>query len=168
MVRLFGTKANIVFLLALALATAAGCADSSSSGKNAPPTANSADEQTLATAALRIINREREAGLIRPLEWDDTLAGVAREYAMSMANNNFLKRFDETGRGLAQRLVDAQIVYIYAGENVACGFTSAEEVVNGWMKSNEHCKNILCPEYSRTGIALAGPGQYWVQIFAGP
>ncbi len=58
------------------------------------------------------------------------------------------------------------------GENIAAGQGSAAQVVNGWMESEGHCKNIMNGNYSNLGVGyyLAPSSQYdhyWVQNFGG-
>ncbi len=45
--------------------------------------------------------------------------------------------------------------YIYAGENLARGFTSAQDVITAWMNSPEHRQNVLSPNYQNVGFAVA-------------
>lgn len=44
--------------------------------------------------------------------------------------------------------------YVYAGENLARGFTSPSDVVNAWMASPEHRENMLSPHYTDVGYAV--------------
>ena len=44
--------------------------------------------------------------------------------------------------------------YVYAGENLALDFTSAEVVHSAFMKSPSHRRNILNPKYKEIGIAV--------------
>jgi uncharacterized protein YkwD len=56
------------------------------------------------------------------------------------------------------------------GENVAMGYMSPAEAVDGWMTSSGHRKNILNNRYTLTGIGVAANGEgrlFWVQIFVG-
>jgi uncharacterized protein YkwD len=53
-------------------------------------------------------------------------------------------------------------------ENVAVGFPNAETVVEGWMNSSGHRKNILDSEVLETGIGVArssAGGLYYCQVF---
>ncbi|KAK9674631.1 hypothetical protein K7432_017078 [Basidiobolus ranarum] len=52
------------------------------------------------------------------------------------------------------------------GENVARGQQSEEIVMNVWMHSPPHRRNILNPTFTHMGAALAQPGNYWTQGFA--
>ncbi len=64
-------------------------------------------------------------------------------------------------------LDEAGISYRGAGENIAYGHRSAEEVMTGWIDSPGHKENILRPEF--TGIAVGHTEHngvhYWVQLF---
>jgi len=42
--------------------------------------------------------------------------------------------------------------YVYAGENLARGFNSAEDVVNAWMASPKHKENMLFKNYNDVGF----------------
>ncbi len=69
---------------------------------------------------------------------------------------------------------EAGIAYSYAAENIAAGYRSPEEVVNGWMNSTGHRKNILNPDleylgvgfyYDKDKISSTNYGYYWSQNF---
>jgi hypothetical protein len=45
--------------------------------------------------------------------------------------------------------------YIYAGENLARGFSSAQDVITAWMNSPEHRQNVLSPNYQNVGFAVS-------------
>jgi uncharacterized protein YkwD len=56
-------------------------------------------------------------------------------------------------------------------ENIAAGQRTAPEVVDGWMNSPGHRKNILSRDVSQIGIGFATGGEYgtmWVQVFGTP
>ena len=60
-----------------------------------------------------------------------------------------------------------------AGENIAAGQTTPQEVVDGWMQSPGHCSNIMSPSFTEIGVGyvLAPQGQlphYWTQTFGAP
>ncbi len=49
---------------------------------------------------------------------------------------------------------EAGIAYSYAAENIAAGYKTPEEVVNGWMNSTNHRKNILNPDLEYLGVGF--------------
>ena len=80
------------------------------------------------------------------------------------------------GTNFAARISAAGFKWSSAGENIATGFMTARQVVNGWMASMGHCENILSPTYRDvgTGVNRHGIGGYstgpatWTQDFALP
>jgi uncharacterized protein YkwD len=63
------------------------------------------------------------------------------------------------------------VAYTAAGENIAKGQTTPEQVMNAWMNSQGHRENILNKNYTQigVGIAKASNGQYiWTQLFIRP
>ena len=68
---------------------------------------------------------------------------------------------------------DAGILFTAAGENIAAGQRSAEEVVSDWMDSPGHRANVLDPGFTHIGIGYhEAPdslyGTYFVQLFLTP
>ena len=50
--------------------------------------------------------------------------------------------------------------YLVAGENLAMGFSGAEETVNAWIKSPTHYANLIDPLYQEIGVGMvSGPFQ---------
>lgn len=60
------------------------------------------------------------------------------------------------------------IQYTYAGENIAAGQQTPQDVMNSWMNSPGHRSNILNPNYTTIGVGFAkggAYGTYWTQQF---
>lgn len=49
------------------------------------------------------------------------------------------------------------------GENIAAGHRSIGQVMEGWVRSESHCKNIMNRNYKEIGVAESN--LYWVQDF---
>jgi uncharacterized protein YkwD len=63
------------------------------------------------------------------------------------------------------------IQFSYAGENIAAGQRTPQEVVNSWMNSPGHRANILNRNYTKIGVGYASGGEYgtyWTQMFIRP
>ncbi|MBB6029180.1 CAP domain-containing protein [Oceanithermus desulfurans] len=63
----------------------------------------------------------------------------------------------------------AQSGYLAAawGENIAWGYTTAEEVLNGWLASTAgHCEGLMNGNYQDAGLGRSG--NYWVLDMARP
>lgn len=114
---------------------------------------------------LELINKERAANGVEPLTLNDTLAEAAQTRADECAEVYSHTRPD--GSSCFTVLDDYGITYSYAGENIAYGYTSAEAVVQGWLNSPPHKKNILNEKYTETGIGYDPATNSWTQIFIG-
>ncbi len=60
--------------------------------------------------------------------------------------------------------------YGWKGENIAAGYPSPEAVVQGWMNSEGHRKNMLNPNFKKIGVGYyrkpnSDMVHYWVQMF---
>lgn len=53
------------------------------------------------------------------------------------------------------------------GENIAFGQSSAKQVVDAWIASPEHNRNLLDPHFTHMGVGYAPAGKYWCQDFSG-
>ena len=115
---------------------------------------------------LFYVNKFRKSKGLAALEMNEVLSVEARGHSRSMANgrtafghDGFEGRIDDISKKLGR--VSA------AAENVAYGNLDAEAVVNGWIKSPGHRKNML-GNFNMIGIGTAkGKGNiiYFTQIF---
>jgi uncharacterized protein YkwD len=99
-------------------------------------------------------NRERAAQGLQPLRWDDALAAAAREHALRMAQRNTLSHQLPGELPLQDRARLAGARYTTIAENVAEG-PSPDQIHSSWMHSPPHRANLLDPELSTVGIAVA-------------
>jgi uncharacterized protein YkwD len=62
----------------------------------------------------------------------------------------------------ASRIGASGYVYQAAGENIATGIRTPAAAVRAWMKSTEHCRNILTPTYRDVGTGVSpNPVKGW-------
>jgi uncharacterized protein YkwD len=59
------------------------------------------------------------------------------------------------------------------GENIAAGLMKPEEAMAAWVKSPDHCANLMNPAFTEMGVAFAvdsrsDMGVYWTQAFGAP
>jgi len=104
-----------------------------------------------------------------PLAWDDALFDAAVDHSRDMANHNYFDHTDRDGNRVMQRATARGYEWRAIGENIAGGDGSVDRVMNGWLRSPGHCRNIMNPEY--TDIAVAGVerdgtrwGTYWTMV----
>lgn len=91
-----------------------------------------------------------------------------------MVTHNFFSHTGSDGSTLGTRATAAGYVWSSLGENIAAGQATVTEVVDGWMKSDGHCANLMNPGYRDIGVAcVAGSSSntyrtYWTQDFGKP
>lgn len=106
------------------------------------------------------------------LEWSDQLAASALAHAKDMAERGYFDHVSPEGVRPEERMAKAGWHVMPVGENIAAGQASPAEVVQGWIDSPGHCKNLLNPHYKHLGVAYVyAPDtrykHYWVQNFGG-
>ncbi|MCA9606449.1 MAG: CAP domain-containing protein [Myxococcales bacterium] len=109
-------------------------------------------------------------GPAEPLTMDPLLRLAARLHSTNMGENGFFDHTDPEGRGPGERVAEVGFRGSYVGENIARGQATPEEVVDAWMHSEGHCRNIMNPRYHFLGVGLAySPADepFWTQNFAG-
>jgi uncharacterized protein YkwD len=60
-----------------------------------------------------------------------------------MYNNDYFSHIAPNGTPGGVRIEAAGYKWTAYGENIGMGYTSEKQVVDGWIKSPEHCKNIM-------------------------
>jgi uncharacterized YkwD family protein len=134
-----------------------------------PDTENSngltADEQE----TFDLINAQRTAAGLQPLQIDPEVQNVARAKAQDMVNNNYFSHTSPTYGSPFDMLKSYGVKYKAAGENIA-GNSSNQGAVNAWMNSEGHKANILSNNYNYTGLGVVSSPKYgkiYVQMFIG-
>jgi uncharacterized YkwD family protein len=128
-------------------------------------------ESTQAEAILKLVNQERQKAGVPALKLSTKLTEVANTKAKDMADKNYFSHESPTYGSPFEMLKKFGVNYSYAGENIAAGQKSAEEVMNSWMNSSGHKANILNKNYTELGVGFYRGGQYgteWVQLFIRP
>lgn len=119
---------------------------------------------------LRLVNTERAEQGLHALAWNDLLAEAARRHSLDMATQNYFSHTGKDGREFNVRITDLGYRYAYCGENIAYGYGSPAAVMEGWMNSAGHRKNIMGKNFCDIGIGVAdhantGNRLYWTQDF---
>lgn len=89
-----------------------------------------------------------------PLSLNDELSNAASSKADNMFAEDYWAHNSPDGKTPWVFIKGAGYNYTYAGENLARGFTSAQDVVNAWMASPEHRQNMLSTNYQNVGYAV--------------
>lgn len=116
---------------------------------------------------IELTNQEREKNGLSALKADSEVAEVAQAKSEDMAKNNYFAHNSPTYGSPFNMLNDFGVDYTAAAENIAAGQGSAEEVVQAWMNSEGHRKNILNKEVTHIGVGYVEEGNHWTQMFIG-
>ena len=103
---------------------------------------------------LLFTNQKRQENALPPLSLNQQLSDAALSKADNMFAQNYWAHISPDGKTPWVFIKAAGYNYIYAGENLARGFTSAQDVINAWMASPEHRKNMLSTNYQSVGYAV--------------
>jgi uncharacterized YkwD family protein len=114
---------------------------------------------------IDLTNEQRRKNGLSILQPDTALSNVAQAKSNDMQAKNYFSHTSPTYGSPFDMMRDFGVSYRSAGENIAMGQQSAEEVVNAWMNSEGHRKNILSPNYTHIGVGHTGQGNYWTQMF---
>lgn len=103
---------------------------------------------------LLLTNTKRQAVGLPTLVMNDQLSVAASLKAKNMLSKNYWAHNapDGTTPWVFFKKVDYD--YIYAGENLARGFSSSSDVINAWMASKTHKDNVLSKNYQEVGFAV--------------
>lgn len=124
----------------------------------------SADEDQMGV----LLNKERVALGLKPLQIDPSLVKVARLKAQDMVDKRYFNHNSPTYGSPFDMLKKFGISYSYAGENLALA-ASVSSAHRALMESPGHRANILNGNYDRVGIGIVVSGgyRYVVQLFTG-
>jgi uncharacterized protein YkwD len=146
----------LLFALAIpaAPAQAVGCA-----GANELPSA--ANAKQVRGATLCLLNRQRRVRGLAPLRSNSRLQVAATRYSRQMVRQRFFDHTAPDGTTFDQRVRAAGYVSFQTlAENIAWGsglHATPARIVNGWMHSSGHRRNILDGALREIGIGIA-PG----------
>ena len=190
------TLKNRSYLLIISTFLLIGCGEASS---NAPTQLSTQENLTKISITqqefLEAINNARSTArdcypndpnrgfmeATHPLTWNNELYASALEHASDLAESDTFSHSgsgttsDITGDGKASEfferiLANGYTHYYSVGENIAGGQKNLEEVMTAWLKSPEHCTNIMKDTYKEIGVAVvlndeSTYGIYWTQNF---
>ncbi len=174
--RLLPAYLFVTIALALTIVACDDNEDSGGSGSSGPGGATvgntaSASELSLASQVLVLVNQERaNNGGLPPLSNNPALAQVAYDHSWDMRSRGFFSHTNPGGADPFDRMAYAAIPYSAAGENIAMGYATPNDVMAGWMASSGHRANILNSNYTEIGIGVreGSGGPWWTQLFRRP
>ncbi|USK58370.1 CAP domain-containing protein [Peribacillus asahii] len=116
---------------------------------------------------VELTNAERAKQGLAPLTLDTELSKVARAKSQDMKDKNYFDHNSPTYGSPFDMMKSFGISYKSAGENIAQGQTTPEQVVQAWMNSQGHRENIMNSSFTHIGVGYVASGNYWTQMFIG-
>ncbi len=122
-------------------------------------------ESQFAAEVVRLVNIERSKEGLSALKSDSTVQSAAQVRAKEIVSSFSHTRPD--GSQCFTALQEAGVNYSGAGENIAYGQKTPQEVVTAWMNSPGHRANIMNGSFTTIGVGCykSGNTYYWSQFF---
>lgn len=126
------------------------------------------EDASPAAQVLALTNRERvQRGLV-PVVAEPRLRLAAQRHNDDMVARGYFAHESPDGRTVADRVRDAGYPYALVAENIAAGQRTPAEVVQGWMDSPGHRRNLLSADVRELGVGVTAGGSHgttWTQVF---
>jgi uncharacterized YkwD family protein len=135
--------------------------------KPAAPAPATGDVGQFVQQVIDLTNAQRSKNGLPALKADSQLSGVAQKKSADMAQNNYFSHTSPTYGSPFDMMRDFGVTYKSAGENIAQGQRTPQEVVTAWMNSEGHRKNILSANFTHIGVGYEKSGNHWTQMFIG-
>lgn len=140
--------------------------DSTGDNSNTPETDSSINEHAFIKEVVKLVNAERAKEGLSPLTIDTKVQAAAQVRARECE-----LRFSHTrpnGTSFSTALKEQNVSYRSAGENIAWGQKTPQEVVTAWMNSSGHRANIMNKNFTTIGVGYYENSRgtdYWCQLF---
>lgn len=126
----------------------------------------STTNKTYTQQVVDLVNAERAKAGLAPLTIDANVEKAANVRAGEIQTS--FEHVRPNGSSFSTALREQNVNFQGAGENIAWGQQTPQEVMNAWMNSAGHRANILNKNFTHIGVGnlqnSAGT-QYWVQLF---
>jgi hypothetical protein len=134
-------------------------------------TAGIRDPGRVRAEMLAKVNAERKKAGVPPLRPNARLDQAAQRHAQDMLARHYFAHESPEGETVRERSRAAGYDWRAIGENIAEGQLTVDEVMDTWMHSPPHRRNLLARDFKELGAGLAlgrsGGGWQveWVQVF---
>jgi uncharacterized protein YkwD len=125
-----------------------------------------ANLESMESDILKYVNEDRIAHGLSPLQMNQLESSLAAKHSLDMSVGRV--KFGHDGFNARAKSIQKALGSTEVGENVAEGSMTAREVVDGWLHSPGHKKNIE-GNFTLTGIGFASDKKgdiYFTQIFS--
>lgn len=126
------------------------------------------DVKALENEVIRLVNVERSKKGLPALKANWQLSRCARYKSQDMIDKKYFAHQSPTYGSPYKMMESFGLKFSAAGENIAWGQKTPQEVMNTWMNSPGHRSNILGTSYDEIGVGVAKDAQgriYWTQMF---
>lgn len=127
--------------------------------------------QGTASRMLMRVNQEREREGLQRLTWCPSLERAATGHSVDMADRQYFEHTTPDGLEVWDRAQAEGYEYQSIGENIAVGQSDVQQVMDDWMDSPGHRKNLLDPDFEHFGLGIhtglydGRLAIYWTQNF---
>ena len=146
----------------LAVSSLATCSLAVAASAPASAASPCAPGATAKTSTLCMINAQRAARGLRTLELDSRLSTAARGHSRDMVANGYFAHDSQSGARFSARIADTGWMNgrgaWSVGENLGWGSgtqATPASIVDAWMHSADHRRNILSSKFRVIGIGIA-------------
>ncbi len=145
------------------------------SASSEPP--NDLDEVAFINRVVELTNEFRAENGLSGLTLNPLLTTAADNHSQNMAILDFFDHTGADGSSIGDRVAATGYNYSTAGENIAAGYSTPEEVVQGWIDSPGHRANLLNSDFTEIGVGYhflendtgsENYNHYWTQVFGTP
>ena len=129
-----------------------------------------ANHQYVEEEIVSLCNELRQEHGLSPFVHNWEIARVARYKTEDMKAYGYFSHDSPVYGSFFDTLKNFHIPYQSAGENIAMGFSTPQAVVDAWMASPNHRKNILSESFTQAGVGHSTDGKvhYWTLILLEP
>ena len=124
------------------------------------------------TRLLQLVNEARKKGCncgdtyygpAPALSWNNQLEKAAYNHSKDMSSKKYFSHDSPSGVTPGQRIKSAGYKWTTYAENIGQGYSNEEAMVNGWLRSTGHCRNIMNKLFKEIGAANVNG--YWTADF---
>ncbi len=112
------------------------------------------------TNVLRILSDKQS------LSYNNEVSEVAFGHSKDMGENDYFSHTSPSEGELSDRLKKGDVLYSYAGENIAARYPDAGAAMIGWLNSKGHREALLNEEFTEIGVGVYR--EYYTQNFIKP
>ncbi len=103
---------------------------------------------------FEMTNYIRQRHEVDSLKVHDKAAEVAFSHSKDMNEHNYFSHHSKNGDGVGERLMEANVPYTRAGENIAAQYIDATAAIHGWINSKGHRESLLDERYTHLGVGV--------------